>query len=72
MINWRDIRSVKELRQFSAQYQALKWGDKEPILQEMVTFLDEYKGFTEIIQKTETKNVATSRKKRRPRRARRP
>lgn len=48
MINWREIRSVEQLRAFSKEFQVLPWAIKEPILKEMADFMEDYRGFTEI------------------------
>lgn len=41
MIDWRDVRSQSDLKEFSDWFNTQTWDIKEPILKEMTAFLDE-------------------------------
>jgi len=43
VINWRDIRTVKALRTFTSEFNALAWVEKEPILADMNKELDDFR-----------------------------
>lgn len=68
--NWRDIRSVKALRTFLAEFNGLTWVDKEPILQDMTALLDDHTrdlpgfGIYESMEKM-TRQVAPRKRRRR-------
>ncbi len=43
MIDWRDVDSPESLNEFSRDFSALCWEDKQPILAEMLEMFEEQK-----------------------------
>lgn len=48
MIDWRDVRSDKDLKKWLKHFATLAQDAQRAIREEMCDFLEEYKGFVEI------------------------
>ncbi len=64
MQDWKLVRCTEDLNLFQVEFGDLSTGKKRKILDEMVAFLDDYKGFTNKSVDKSTKPLVKSKRRR--------